>query len=100
MQGSSLLMMVHELIDPATVYRDETLIRDNFWGVDADRILQIPLQEERWKISLLGSIPSHIILLYAQSTTLSGTVGMAASLKKVTYKVVWPLTQFGEYCGN
>ena len=43
MRGSSLLTMVHELIDPATGYWDETLIRDIFWGVDADRILQIPL---------------------------------------------------------
>ena len=35
--------MVHELIDPATGHWDETLIRDIFWGVDADRILQFPL---------------------------------------------------------
>ena len=35
--------MVSELIDPAMREWDEQLIRDNFWSIDADRILQIPI---------------------------------------------------------
>ena len=34
---------VHELIDPVTGLWDEELIHANFWDIDAERILQIPL---------------------------------------------------------
>lgn len=40
-----MLTRVNELIDPATGGWDEVLIRDNFWPIDAERILQIPLHQ-------------------------------------------------------
>lgn len=38
-----MLTRVCELIDPISGEWDEQLIRENFWHIDAERILQIPL---------------------------------------------------------
>jgi len=45
-KGSSLLIRVSELIDPATGTWDELLIRDTFWPEDAEVILTIPTNED------------------------------------------------------
>ena len=37
------------MIDPITGQCDEVLIRDNFWQVDADRVLKIPLFQHATK---------------------------------------------------
>jgi hypothetical protein len=42
-RGSIILDKVADLINPVTGTWDEALIRDIFWGVDATRILEIPL---------------------------------------------------------
>ena len=42
-RGNQVLTKVNELIDPITGEWDEMLIRENFWHIDAERILQIPL---------------------------------------------------------
>ena len=42
-QGNQVLTRVCELIDPISGEWDEQLIRENFWHIDAERILQIPL---------------------------------------------------------
>lgn len=42
-RGNRVLSKVSELIDPSSDEWDEQLIRDNFWHIDAKRILQIPL---------------------------------------------------------
>ena len=41
-RGNYVLTMVNELINPLTRDWDEELIRDNFWRIDADRILWNP----------------------------------------------------------
>lgn len=43
--GNQLLSKVSDLIDPSSGEWDEPLIRDNFWNIDAERILQIPLYQ-------------------------------------------------------
>ena len=45
-RGNRVLTMVSELIDLITGDWDEQLIRDNFWPIDVDRILQIPLSHQ------------------------------------------------------
>ena len=45
-RGNQLLSRVNDLIDPVTGEWDEQLIRDNFWHIDAKRILQIPLHHQ------------------------------------------------------
>lgn len=45
--GNRVLTMVSELIDPSTREWDEQLIRDNFWPIDVDRILQIPIYHQQ-----------------------------------------------------
>ena len=42
-RGLWLLQKVQDLIDPISGNWDEQLVRENFWPVDAERILQIPL---------------------------------------------------------
>jgi hypothetical protein len=42
-RGSSLLTRVEELIDPTTGNWDEITLLENFWPVDVNRILPIPL---------------------------------------------------------
>lgn len=42
-RGNQVLTRVCELIDPISGEWDEGLTRDNFWQIDAERILQIPL---------------------------------------------------------
>ena len=42
-RGLCLLQKVQDLIDPISGNLDEQLVRENFWPVDAERILQIPL---------------------------------------------------------
>ena len=42
-RGNCVLTTVNELIDPTTGDWDELLIRDIFWHIDTERILQIPL---------------------------------------------------------
>lgn len=42
-RGNRILSRVNELIDPISGTWDEVLIRDNFWDIDAERILQIPI---------------------------------------------------------
>ena len=46
-RGHNLLSKVEDLIDPATGNWDEDLVKDLFWEVDANRILQIPLIQGR-----------------------------------------------------
>ena len=46
-RGNNLLTTVDELINPITGTWDEELIKDLFWTVDANRILQIPLVQGR-----------------------------------------------------
>jgi hypothetical protein len=45
-RGNQILTKVGELIDPIIGEWDEMLVRENFWPIDADRILQIPLFHE------------------------------------------------------
>ncbi|GJN37276.1 hypothetical protein PR202_gb26210 [Eleusine coracana subsp. coracana] len=45
--GNNLVTTVDELIDPITGRWDENLIRDLFWDIDVNRILQIPLIDGR-----------------------------------------------------
>ena len=45
-RGNRVLSRVNELIDPYLGEWDEDLIRENFWPIDADRILQIPLYRQ------------------------------------------------------
>ena len=47
--GNQLLTKVSDLIDPSSGEWDEQLIRDTFWPIDADRILQIPLFRQHTK---------------------------------------------------
>ena len=42
-RGNIVLIRVHELIYPITGSWDEELIRANFWNIDVQRIMQIPL---------------------------------------------------------
>jgi hypothetical protein len=42
-RGNQVLTKVIELIDPITGEWDEQLIRDNFWRIDAECILHMPL---------------------------------------------------------
>jgi hypothetical protein len=42
----SILQKVTELINPATVYWDEQLIKDIFWEEDARIILSLPIVED------------------------------------------------------
>ena len=42
-RGGQLLSRVSDLIDPATNSWDEDLVRQTFWPIDAQRVLQIPL---------------------------------------------------------
>jgi hypothetical protein len=44
-RGGSLLTRVHELIDPATGWWDEELVRATLWHEDAKVILSIPVHE-------------------------------------------------------
>jgi hypothetical protein len=37
------LSKVSDLINPVTGWWDEELIRENFWSIDANRILEIPI---------------------------------------------------------
>ena len=46
-RGNNLLTTVDELVNPITWTWDEELIKDLFWTVDANRILQIPLVQGR-----------------------------------------------------
>lgn len=43
--GNCVLTMVEELINLATGEWDDELIRDNFWNIDAERILEIPIYQ-------------------------------------------------------
>lgn len=45
-RGNCVLTRVHELIDPVSGAWDEALVREIFWPVDADRILQIPIYQD------------------------------------------------------
>lgn len=45
-RGNQILTKVNELIDPSSGEWDEQLIRDNFWRIGAERILQIPLHHQ------------------------------------------------------
>ena len=42
-KGHLMLNKVSDLINPMTETWDEELIRDNFWSIDANRILKIPI---------------------------------------------------------
>jgi hypothetical protein len=42
-RGSILLNKVSDLINPSTGWWDEELIRELFWSVDANRILETPI---------------------------------------------------------
>jgi hypothetical protein len=44
-RGGSLLTRVHELIDPASGWWDEELVRATFWHEDAEVILSVPVHE-------------------------------------------------------
>ena len=44
--GHCLLETEHDLVDPTTGEWDVQLIHDNFWPIDASRILQIPLPSQ------------------------------------------------------
>lgn len=44
--GNRVLTWVNELIDPVSGEWDENLIREFFWPIDVDRILQIPLHQD------------------------------------------------------
>jgi hypothetical protein len=44
-RGNCLLSHVNELIDPISSQWDKDLVRDNFWTIDANRILRIPLTD-------------------------------------------------------
>jgi len=46
-RGNQILSKVNELIDPESGERDEALIHDNFWEIDAERIMQIPINHHQ-----------------------------------------------------
>jgi hypothetical protein len=45
-KGRCLLSRVSELIDPGTGQWDEQLVRNNFWEMDANTILAIPIRDD------------------------------------------------------
>jgi hypothetical protein len=58
-RGTNIVTPVSDLINPANDTRDEDLIQDIFWPIDAHRIMQIPLTPDRedfvaWHYSKVG----------------------------------------------
>lgn len=45
-RGNRVLTRVNELIEPVSGEPDENFIREFFWPIDVDRILQIPLHQD------------------------------------------------------
>lgn len=77
-----MLTKVIDLIDPVTGEWGEQLIRDNFWHIDAEHILQIPLHQ-------------HVTEDYvAWHLTKSGTF----SVRSAYYKQ-WEATYVGDEAG-
>ena len=44
-RGNVMLSMVSELINPITRLWGEAIVRDNFWAIDASRILAVSLSQ-------------------------------------------------------
>lgn len=100
MRGNRVLSRVNELIDPYLGEWDEDLIRENFWPIDADRILQIPLYRQgtedyiAWHLTKNGvfSVRSAYYKQWEETyVTASGSVGYGGSSSHPVWKSLWNL---------
>lgn len=89
-RGNCVLSTVNELINPTTGEWDESLIRDNFWHIDAERISQIPIYTSMTRRTLLcGTSRNQASLVSGQHTTGNGRNAMSQTTPiRLVHKVL------------
>ena len=100
-RGSILLTKVHELIDVDTESWDEQLIRETFWSIDAQRILNIPLARNMmhdfvgWHYTKSGTFLVrscyHMEWEHQHGQKLRRTGGFGSSSTLPIWKTLWSL---------
>ena len=100
-RGHTLLVNVVELIDPVTTQWDEQLIREIFYLVDANRILQIPLNFQAfddfvaWNLTRSGvftvSSAYHEQWAHKFRNLLGSMSGSTSAIQAEIWKHLWDL---------
>ena len=96
-----MLTTVNDLINPVTGDWDEELVRDNFWRIDAERILQIPIFQQEtedfvaWHLTKTGifSVRSAYYKQWEDSYVdkNSNNAAISSSTNHPVWKRLWSL---------
>jgi hypothetical protein len=97
-KGQTLLKYVNELIDPVTGQWDEDLVRTNFWSIDVERIMRIPLSDTMedfiaWHYTKIGffSVRStyHVEWDHQHGRKLQRTTGIGSTDINPVWRKLW-----------